>query len=195
MCHNILVIGTASEGKTTLVKDISNYFDIPFAEEYGRLEMEWKDMKDTDLDYSCFERFLYGQINSCELGVYGSQNGFFISDTDNCVTLMYAKTYIDDPDININKDEYDKLYNTAKQLNKNSKFKFNKIFILPPNKTFKDDGLRYMKQSSMKEREKNMKILNELIDDFYPNVSKTYLTGSYYENFNAVKDYINNLMK
>ena len=36
LCKNILIIGTASEGKSTLVKDIAHYFDIPFAPEYGR---------------------------------------------------------------------------------------------------------------------------------------------------------------
>lgn len=195
MCHNILVVGTSSEGKSTLVQDISNYFDIPFAPEYGRLYMEYNKMTDIDLSYNEFNHFLFGQINLCNQHKNNAKNGIFISDTDSCVTLMYAKTYINDPAINISQEEYDDLYKCAKTFHKQKKVKWDKIFVLPPNKTFKDDGLRYMKQSSMEEREKNFKILEELLNDFYPNVSKTYLTGSYYENFNVVKDYINNLMK
>ena len=38
LCHNILITGTASEGKTTLVRDISTYFGIQHSEEFGRDE-------------------------------------------------------------------------------------------------------------------------------------------------------------
>lgn len=195
LCKNILIIGTASEGKSTLVRDISNYFDIPHAWEYGRGYMEDRDMQDTDLTVDDFKEFLKGQISICNNFRTQSKNGIFISDTDNCVTLMYAKAYSSNPEMQINEDDYKVLYNEAKRLHKNNKFKWDHIFVFPPSKNFVDDGSRYMGQASMEERNKNFEILQKLIQEFYPDVSKTYLNGSFLQNFNEVKNYINSLIE
>ena len=195
LCKNILIIGTASEGKSTLVRDISNYFDIPHAWEYGRGYMEDRHMQDTDLTVDDFKEFLKGQISICNNFRTQSKNGIFISDTDNCVTLMYAKAYSSNPEMQINEDDYKVLYNEAKRLHKNNKFKWDHIFVFPPSKKFVDDGSRYMGQASMEERNKNFEILQKLIQEFYPDVSKTYLNGSFLENFNEVKNYINSLIE
>ena len=195
LCKNILILGTASEGKSTLVRDISNYFDIPHAWEYGRGYMEDRDMQDTDLTVDDFKEFLKGQISICNNFRTQSKNGIFISDTDNCVTLMYAKAYSSNPEMQINEDDYKVLYNEAKRLHKNNKFKWDHIFVFPPSKNFVDDGSRYMEQASMEERNKNFEILQKLIQEFYPDVSKTYLNGSFLQNFNEVKNYINSLIE
>ena len=195
LCKNILILGTASEGKSTLVRDISNYFDIPHAWEYGRGYMEDRHIQDTDLTVNDFKEFLKGQISICNNFRTQSKNGIFISDTDNCVTLMYAKAYSSNPEMQINEDDYKVLYNEAKRLHKNSKFKWDHIFVFPPSKKFVDDGSRYMAQSSMEERNKNFEILQKLIQEFYPDVSKTYLNGSFLQNFNEVKTYINSLIE
>ena len=195
LCKNILILGTASEGKSTLVRDISNYFDIPHAWEYGRGYMEDKDIQDTDLTVDDFKEFLKGQISICNNFRTQSKNGIFISDTDNCVTLMYAKAYSSNPEMQINEDDYKVLYNEAKRLHKNNKFKWDHIYVFPPSKNFVDDGSRYMGQASMEERNKNFEILQKLVQEFYPDVSKTYLNGSFLENFNEVKNYINSLIE
>ena len=195
LCKNILIIGTASEGKSTLVRDISNYFDIPHAWEYGRGYMEDRHMQDTDLTVYDFKEFLKGQISICNNFRSQSKNGIFISDTDNCVTLMYANAYSSNHEMQINEDDYKVLYNEAKRLHKNSKFKWDHIFVFPPSKNFVDDGSRYMGQASMEERNKNFEILQKLVQEFYPDVSKTYLNGSFLQNFNEVKNYINSLIE
>lgn len=192
LCKNILVIGTASEGKSTLVKDISKYFDIPYSEEYGRTYMAENNLTDVQLTYHDFNAFLYGQMNSCYENIKKSKNGVFISDTDNTVTLMYALAYVEDENIKLTSLDYEMLYNIAKGLK--DTIKWDRIFIFPPSKTFVDDGCRYMKQASMSEREKNFAKLQRLVNDFYPDVNKTYLNGSFLENFNEVKNYINSLI-
>ena len=49
--------------------------------------------------------------------IYGElPNGIFISDTDNCVTLMYAKAYVDNPEMKISIDDLHTIYNKAKDL-------------------------------------------------------------------------------
>ncbi len=195
LCHNILILGTASEGKTTLTRDISRYFDIPYAWEYGRGYMEDRGITDEELEYDEFMEFLKGQTCLCNTMRQHSKNGLFISDTDNCVTLMYAKAYAENPNMPVTEENYKELYEYAKKLQKTSKFKWNKIFIFPPSKKFVNDGIRYLGQESMKERQSNFEILQKLINEFYPEVSKTYLNGSFLENYNAVKDYINGVIE
>ena len=195
LCHNILILGTASEGKSTLVRDIANYFDIPHAWEYGRGYMEDRNITDDELEYDDFKKFLKGQIFLCDSMREQSKNGVFISDTDNCVTLMYAEAYAKNPEMKVDEDDYKALYNEAKRLHTNNKFKWDKIFIFPPSKKFVDDGTRYMGQASIQERNKNFARLQKLIQEFYPEVSKTYLTGTFLENYNEVKNYINGVLR
>ena len=195
LCKNILVIGTASEGKSTLVRDIANYFDIPYAREFGRDYVEAEGIPEKDLVYADFEDFLHGQLDYCDTERRKSKNGIFISDTDNTVTLMYAKAYVEDINMPfIKQDDYNCLYAVAKDLNKSYEYKWDHIFIFPPSKPFINDGVRYMGQSSMLEREKNFENLQKLVNEFYPEVSKTYLNGSFLENFIEVKNYINSLI-
>ena len=191
---NILVIGTASEGKTTLVNDISRYFNIPKTEEYGRIYMEERNITDIDLIGNDFHQFISGQYDEYKKAVNNAHNGVTIQDTDNLVTLMYAKAYVEDSSINIGEKDYRALYQHAKSIQKY--FKWEHIFVLIPNNpSFIDDGTRYMKQSSMKERKKNMLKLEKLIEEFgYPEDKMTYLNGGEFEyNFNVVKDYIQSL--
>jgi nicotinamide riboside kinase len=108
---------------------------------------------------------------------------------------MYAKAYAENPNMPVTEENYKELYEYAKKLQKTSKFKWNKIFIFPPSKKFVNDGIRYLGQESMKERQSNFEILQKLINEFYPEVSKTYLNGSFLENYNAVKDYINGVIE
>ena len=58
---NILITGTASEGKSTLTRDIANYFGLPYSEEYGRDYMKYYGKNDTDLTITDFQEFLIEQ--------------------------------------------------------------------------------------------------------------------------------------
>ena len=191
---NILIIGTASEGKTTLVNDISKFFNIPKTIEFGRKYMEEKNITDVDLVGNDFHQFISGQYEEYRKAVLNSSCGVTIQDTDNLVTLMYAKAYVEDENINMNENDYEALKQHALSIQKY--FNWDHIFILTPaNPIFVDDGSRYMKQASMEERMKNMEKLNELIEEFnYPKDRITYLKGGDFENnFNIVKDYIESL--
>lgn len=192
---NILIIGTASEGKTTLVNDISKFFNIPKTVEYGRIYMEEKNITDVDLVGNDFHQFISGQYEEYKKAVLNSSCGITIQDTDNLVTLMYAKAYIDDEAIDFSMEDYEALHQHALSIQKY--FNWNHIFVLTPaNPTFVDDGARYMKQASMEERLKNMDILQSLIEEFnYPKDRITYLKGGEFEeNFNIVKTYIEKLL-
>ena len=192
LCHNILITGTASEGKTTLVRDISTYFGIQHSEEFGRNDLLNKGKVDTDLTADDFVDFLVGQSLDMRKRVFNNDNGVFISDTDNLVTLMYALAYVDDPNVPITKEEYEnKVLPVAKSLE--GRVKWDKIFLLPPKNKFVDDGSRYMKQASIDERIANFNKLTELLKQFGLWDKVEILDGSFLTNFNRVKDYINSV--
>ena len=192
LCKNILITGTASEGKTTLVRDISIYFGIDHSEEFGRDDLLAKCKTDTDLTADDFVDFLIGQSVDVCSRVRNNDQGVFISDTDNLVTLMYASAYVDDPNVPITKEEYEsKVLPTAKSLA--GRVKWDKIFLLPPKNKFVDDGSRYMKQSTIDERIANFNKLVGLLKQFGLWDKVEILDGDFKSNFETVKNYINKL--
>jgi NadR type nicotinamide-nucleotide adenylyltransferase len=187
---NILITGTASEGKSTLTRDIATYFGIPYSEEYGRTYMEFYGKSDTDLTINDFQEFLIEQRRDTKAKIESpGNNGIVISDTDNLVTLMYAQAYVEDPNIDLTEDDYKTLETLAWNIKRG--IQWDKIFLLPPKNKFVDDGTRYMEQSSMEERIKNYGKLVGLLTKFGWWHKVEVINGDYLENFETVKTYIN----
>jgi len=189
---NILITGTASEGKSTLTRDIATYFGLPYSSEYGRTYMEENAKEDTDLTVNDFIEFLIEQRRDTKTKIESAANkGIVISDTDNLVTLMYAKAYTEDPAIDLSEEDYNNiLLPLAKTIQRG--ITWDKIYVLPPKNKFVDDGSRYMKQSTMDERQANFEKLQKLLKDFGWEDKVEVLNGNYLENFNTVKNYIEN---
>ena len=192
-CHfstNILISGTASEGKSTLTRDIARYFGMPYVEEYGRQFMYDNCKTDEDLTVNDFNDFLANQRMLATERIESAENrGVFISDTDNLVTLMYAKAYTKIDNIDITEDDYKNIL-IPQALSWQRGISWDVIFLLPPKNTFVNDGTRYMAQSSIEERIKNYKILVSLLHDFGWWNKVQILNGNYEENFETVKNYI-----
>ena len=187
---NILITGTASEGKSTLTRDIATYFGIPYSEEYGRTYMEYYAKSDVDLTVNDFMEFLIEQRRDTKSKIESpGNNGIVISDTDNMVTLMYAKAYVEDPNIDLTEEDYKALEAMAVNLKRG--IQWDKIFLLPPKNKFVDDGCRYMEQASIKERQKNYDKLVALLKKFGWWDKVEIINGDYLENFETVKNYIN----
>ena len=186
---NILITGTASEGKSTLTRDIATYFGLPYSEEYGRTYMEYYGKSDTDLTVTDFQEFLIEQRRDTQKKIASPGNcGIVISDTDNLVTLMYAKAYVEDNNIDLTAEDYKTLEQLAWNIKRG--IQWDKIFLLPPKNTFVDDGCRYMEQSSIEERTKNYNRLVELLKEFGWWDKVEIIDGNFLENFNSVKNYI-----
>ena len=190
---NILITGTASEGKSTLTRDIAAYFGLPYSEEYGRTYMEYYGKSDTDLTVTDFQEFLIEQRRDTQKKIASPGNcGIVISDTDNLVTLMYAQAYVEDPNIDLTADDYKTLEQLAWNIKRG--IQWDKIFLLPPKNTFVDDGCRYMEQASMEERTKNYNRLVELLKQFGWWDKVEVINGNFLENFETVKNYIKTKM-
>lgn len=192
LTKRILITGTASEGKTTMVKDLARYFQCPYTTEYGRDYMEARGMKDPDLTFNDFLNFIVGQNNYYFDALKSpANNGVIISDTDNLVTLMYACAYVDNPEMKITDEDFQALYKCVKQSIQD--ITWDKIFVLPPTEGFVDDGCRYMGQESMDERHANFDKLMLLFQVFGLMDKVEVLYSDFPNNFEHVKQYIQSL--
>lgn len=156
---NILISGTASEGKTALVQDLGRYFNVPTSYEYAREYMKEKHLLEEEFTIIDYYAFLHGQyeVNRSMIESPGNR-GVCIADTDAIVTKMYASFYLDDPNLSIGEEEYKKFADTADYFAK--AIKWDKIFLFAPTLGFEDDGVRYMEHGTMENR---VKMFNKLV--------------------------------
>lgn len=188
--HNILITGTASEGKTTLVEDIGRYFNLPYSYEWARSYIEKYMIGDWEFDARDFLSFLTGQYNhnrDCLEGPHN--NGIFVSDTDCIVTKMYAKYYAMDSDMALTMDEFEQIIEPVADtfIRKSN---WDKIFVVLPRGQFVDDHTRYMGHSSIEVRQELANILMDEIEKAGLRGKVEILDGGYQCNFNRVKNYI-----
>lgn len=189
--HNILITGTASEGKTTLTRDIGKYYGLPYSYEKGRDNCHLKtdpEFTVKDFIYNIYEQHKYNE----ELIASPQNPGIFISDTDNMVTLMYAYYYAQRDNFSLDLMDYDFLYQMAYKYNPTTKW--DKIFLLAPHDNgIVDDGDRYMPDEDYKIRCKFFGTLKQLYEDF--GYEYEILNGTYYENYMSVRRYIDDLYR
>ena len=190
--HNILICGTASEGKTTLTQDLGKYFNAPYSHEWARTYMEESCVSDWELDGADYMAFLEGQYNLNKQLINSPANqGVFFADTDSLVTRMYAEYYAKDDTCALTEAEFEKIAVMADELTRKSRW--DKIFLVAPKGVFVDDHTRFMQHAGMKERK-------ELFDILVANLKRCGLWdkvtvldgGEYYKNFLTVKNYVEN---
>ena len=191
---NILIAGTASEGKTTLVQDLGKYFNAPYSWEWARDYMKESCVDDTELDGADFMAFLQGQHSlNKKLINSPANNGVFFADTDSLVTRMYAEYYMRDNNFTMTESEFNTVAAMADELT--AKCRWDKIFLLCPHGKFVDDHTRYMGHSEMKERK-------ELFDLLCDNFKRAGLwdkvqiiNGGYYDNFITIVNYVKGIIE
>lgn len=192
--HNILICGTASEGKTVLTRDLGKYFNAPYSKEWARDYMLESCVSDWELDGTDYMAFLDGQYrHNKEMINSPGNHGLFFADSDSMVTRMYAEYYAKDETCALTHEEFDKIAVMADELTRKSRW--DKIFVLAPNGVFVDDHERFMAHSGMQERKELFDILMRNIERSGNMDKVTVLTGGkYYENFLAIKEYVEGVM-
>lgn len=191
---NILICGTASEGKTTLVKDLGKYFNAPYSHEYARDYMEESGISEWELDGADYLAFLDGQYQMNKKLINSpANNGIFFADSDSMTTRMYAECYCKDPNLDLTEEEFKEIAVTADAITK--KCKWDKIYVLAPAGHFYDDHTRYMEFSELSERYELFNILCRNIKDSGNWDKVEILDLGYYGNFkkivNDVKEMLN----
>ena len=187
---NILITGTASEGKSTMVNDLGKYFSAPHSHEWARDYMKESCVADWELDCADFLAFLEGQYNHNRQEINSAGNhGVFFADTDSLVTNMYAQYYAKDPSCILTQEEYEtKIKPVAYEYARKSRW--DKIFCVVPHGVFVDDHERFMAHAGLKERKELFEILKESLIDVGDWDKVVILDGDYYENFMTVVNYV-----
>ncbi len=192
--HNILITGTASEGKSTLVNDLSKYFSTVSTVEYGKESLLESQIDERYLKVEDYLNFLENQYQLTKTKINSKENnGVFFADTDNLVTRMYAEYYATDNDFTLSLNDYKLIEKEAVKYNE--KYRWDKIFLIYPHNKFVDDGIRYMKHSKLEIRLKMYEILCEYLKEARLWDKVVVLNGDYYENFIIICDYVKELLK
>ena len=191
--HNILICGTASEGKSTLTADLGKYFNAPYSHEYARDYMKESCVADWELDGADFMAFLDGQyrLNRSLINSPGN-NGIFFADSDSMVTRMYAEYYAKDSSCGLSEKEFEQVASMADAITE--KCRWDKIFLLAPKGVFVDDHERYMAHSGMNERQELFNILCDNIKRSGNWDKVVILQEGYYENFMTIVRYVREVM-
>ena len=191
--HNILICGTASEGKSTLTADLGKYFNAPYSHEYARDYMKESCVADWELDGADFMAFLDGQyrLNRSLINSPGN-NGVFFADSDSMVTRMYAEYYAKDNSCGLSEKEFEQVASMADAIT--AKCRWDKIFLLAPKGVFVDDHERYMAHSGMNERQELFNILCDNIKRSGNWDKVVILQEGYYENFMTIVRYVREVM-
>ena len=191
--HNILICGTASEGKSVMTADLGKYFNAPYSHEYARDYMKESCVADWELDGADFMAFLDGQyrLNRSLINSPGN-NGIFFADSDSMVTRMYAEYYAKDGSCGLSEKEFEQVASMADAIT--AKCRWDKIFLLAPKGVFVDDHERYMAHSGMNERQELFNILCENIKRSGNWDKVVILREGYYENFMTIVRYVREVM-
>lgn len=133
---NILIAGTASGGKTTLVRDLARSFGSPFTDEYARRYEEESNISDEELVASDFQYLAAGQFDNNRKTIQSpANNGLFFADTNVTVTRLYSETYLTE-------EEHQALLPSYRMLEEREKWDL--ILVVPPVTKYVDDGFRDM---------------------------------------------------
>ncbi len=191
---NILICGTASEGKTIMTADLGKYFNAPYSHEYARDYMKESCVSEWELDGTDYMAFLEGQYNLNKKLINSPANhGIFFADSDSMVTRMYAEHYAKDADCAITEEEFKKVAVLADELTR--KCKWDKIYLLCPHGVFVDDHERYMAHASMDERKALFEILCKNIKASGNWDKVTILDGGYWSNFKKIVEDVREIIK
>lgn len=141
--YKVLVVGSASVGKSTLIKHVARSINAPFSTEYARYYEEKYNLTDEELTVDDYSHFFQGQYDANKAEMHSPANqGIVICDTDAMVTNVYAKMYLP-------KEDYENL--TQIYANTVKKEEWDLIIVIPPITKYVDDGFRNMDWESTRD--------------------------------------------
>ena len=190
---NILICGTASEGKTTMTADLGKYFGTVYSHEWARDYMDEQCVSDWEFDSMDFLAFLRGQYALNPEKIESPANrGVFFADTDAMVTKMYAQYYAKDDSCGLTDIEYNAIAAVADEITRKSRW--DRIYLLCPHGKFVDDHQRYMAHSGDTQRWELFDLLCEIIREAGLWEKTVVLDDGYYNNFKHIVNDVKELM-
>lgn len=167
--RKVVIVGTESSGKSTLVRNLAKVFNTSYVEEYGRKMCEMKGGTDDVLHHDDFPFIAYGH-KMLELEKQGRAHKVMFIDTESLVTRYYYNLYM-----GLDSGLF-------KEMAKHQDYDL--WLYLEPDVDWVDDGTR--KHGDEKTRNENNEAMKAILDE--AGISYTRITGSYQERFSkAVK--------
>lgn len=154
----VTVMGSASTGKSTLVRRLARTSNSPFSEEYAREYQERSNVSDDELIVKDYIRLIQGQYDSNSREINSpANNGLTIFDTDAMVTKVYADMWLDEAD----RAQLQPLFD-----NTISEEQIDLILVIPPVTPYVDDGFRNMSTADEASRWAFHHALMRVIDEY-----------------------------
>lgn len=183
----VLVLGSASNGKTTLVKDLGLFYSAPTSLEYAREYQTTNNVRDDELTAKDYFYLLDGQYAQTSKAIDSKENkGLVIADTNSTVTKAYYDYYLDesssDTDLDIKAVEH--LYKSLV-----TKEKWDLILFVQPTGEYVDDGFRDMTMADEQIRQAFTDYLLQITKENHANTKLIFLDEDYLGNYNkAIKE-------
>lgn len=182
----VLVLGSASNGKTTLVKDLGLFYSAPTSLEYAREYQTTNNVRDDELTAKDYFYLLDGQYAQTSKAIDSKENkGLVIADTNSTVTKAYYDYYLgDSSDTDLDIKAVEHLYKSLV-----TKEKWDLILFVQPTGEYVDDGFRDMTMADEQIRRAFTDYLLKITKENHANTKLIYLDEDYLGNYNkAIKE-------
>lgn len=169
----VLIVGSESTGKSTLVQNLALVYNTNFVSEVGRDTCEYAGGEDYMIAEDLYENLLRQKINVMEAEKHS--NKILFVDTDAITTLFYSNF--------LGMDEYEKFIceGFATYINAISR-QWDLVIFLEPTVEFVQDGTR--SEEIARDREKYSEQLKDLFDDYGINFET--VNGDYLSRFKKI---------
>ena len=178
-------MGSASNGKTTLAKDLARFYDAPVSLEYAREYQIKNNVRDDELTPKDYYYLLLGQYDQTSKLIDSSANrGLVIADTNSLVTKGYYDYYmeVEGQDAGMN-DTFDNLFVSIL-----AKEKWDLILFVQPIGSYVNDGFRDMSMADEEIRTSFSNYLDQLRQQYLGNIPTTFLASDYLGNYEEAKE-------
>ncbi|MBQ2989821.1 MAG: AAA family ATPase [Clostridia bacterium] len=171
--RKVLVVGSESTGKSTLVQNLALAYNTSFISEVGRDTTEYAGGEDFILADDLYENLLRQRVNLMDAAK--RSNRLLFADTDALTTLFYARFLLKD------EAERDAAEKMADGINRMTRWDM--VLFLKPDVEFVQDGTR--NELIREQRETFSGMLRQVFAEH--GVPCFEIGGSYLDRFNAAK--------
>ena len=186
----VLIMGSASNGKTTLAKDLARFYDAPVSLEYAREYQIRNNVRDDELTPKDYYYLLLGQYDQTSKLIDSSANrGLVIADTNSLVTKGYYDYYmeVEGQETGIT-DTFDNLFVSIL-----AKEKWDLILFVQPIGSYVNDGFRDMTMADDEIRNSFSNHLDQLRHQYLADIPTAYLAQNYLGNYEEAKRVIDTI--
>ena len=186
----VLIMGSASNGKTTLAKDLARFYDAPVSLEYAREYHIRNNVRDDELTPKDYYYLLFGQYDQTSKLIDSSANrGLVIADTNSLVTKGYYDYYmeVEGPETSMT-DTFDNLFVSIL-----AKEKWDLILFVQPIGSYVNDGFRDMTMADDEIRTSFSNHLDHLRLQYLADIPTAYLGQDYLGNYEQAKRVIDTI--